>query len=732
MRASKPLFVAGQTRSAFTLIELMVSIALALLLVLGINAVFKLSADAVGTGMQMGEITRQFRVAQKMFESDFQYMANASQNPGLIITSYNQPAFKDKNDELTAETAPTISGALQPPFDPTGSSPIDKMHAEMLDVRDPDGNSIYTVRAGISPNTYLPQIINNRDHRVDILAFGVKNPQQFQRQSPNYGQLQMTSLTAEYSGNLKSTDAWVVYGHVLQPNANVTAQNLLTYTPTNFDQGGPASFLGLGVTFDPYTGFIYTSAPTNTSTKIQNNPNNYYASNWILGRSAVLLSDPSVLDSFTKTTSGGAQTLNPQSYVKDPYNSGAPNYVESYLGNQPYALRPVSWGTQLNVTSPTVAAAQGNVQNQTSQADVAGMSMTNFRQLVLNAELPTLGSLYFTRWYQPLLTMGYGQDETKNPQAPPSMGSVFFNPPTWIPPTIGENTPPGRFPGHAFRYMAQAWPDKLTAGSSAMNASGVNTPGMAQQLAVQTPVFIRGCSQFIVEYAGDYVKQQYDTNLPVNGLPPGTIYDIGEDGQIDFDVVSDGNNGFMKRIRWYGMTRSLDEGQTVEDTTKPLQTTGNPAFGAPPTNPNMVRPLYRYIQQFLTNNTTQGPAQFIKYMPFEKPVDSAGSGTGTATYLGFPDQRSTAPATDPIDSYTCAWGPADMNLDLLPADFSNNPEATFAASSLNVILGASGKFPSRSLMPWLIRITIRIDDPTGRLPDGQTMQYILQVPRTHS
>jgi hypothetical protein len=328
---------------------------------------------------------------------------------------------------------------------------------------------------------------------------------------------------------------------------------------------------------------------------------------------------------------------------------------------------------------------------------------------------------------------------TPNPQqptvaSPGSQVASFW--PAW--PTFstskGTDTPPGRYPWHAYRFMAQAWPDKMSAGSTGMNSGSPRTPGMQQQLGVQTPIFLRGCSQFIVEYAGDYVKQQYDIGIPNTDttIPPGTILDLGEDGQVDFDVVSDGNTGFMKQIRWYGMTRSLDGGQSVEDTTTPMQTTGIPAFGAPPTKPNIVRPLYRYIQQWAKGNTTVGVGSEanIRFFPFEKPfVSATDSITGKPMYLGFPDQHSPVQGgTDPIDSYTCAWGPADIDLDLMP---TSTPDPNMQAW-LTALSAASGKFPSRSLLPWLIRVTIRLDDPTGRLPDGQTMQYIFKVPRPHT
>ena len=56
------------------------------------------------------------------------------------------------------------------------------------------------------------------------------------------------------------------------------------------------------------------------------------------------------------------------------------------------------------------------------------------------------------------------------------------------------------------------------------------------------PYFLQHCSQFIVEYAGDYMQQ--DVNGNMTGLGP--------DGQIDYYLDANGN----KHIRWYGMPRS--------------------------------------------------------------------------------------------------------------------------------------------------------------------------------
>ncbi len=74
----------------------------------------------------------------------------------------------------------------------------------------------------------------------------------------------------------------------------------------------------------------------------------------------------------------------------------------------------------------------------------------------------------------------------------------------------------------------------------------IQSPISAAALAEMAPYFLQHCSQFIVEYAGDYLQQDINGNM--TGLGP--------DGQIDFYLDANGN----KHIRWYGMPRSSTGG----------------------------------------------------------------------------------------------------------------------------------------------------------------------------
>jgi hypothetical protein len=189
----------------------------------------------------------------------------------------------------------------------------------------------------------------------------------------------------------------------------------------------------------------------------------------------------------------------------------------------------------------------------------------------------------------------------------------------------------------------------------------------------------------------------------------------------------------QSRIRWYGLTRSLDGGVTVEDANSPLTT--SPAGAPPPAgDTEVVRPLWRYIQQLQGMSGTLPNTQGFNHLPFEKVGDGGvpapmGGVTGGAGFpKGSPPYSGAAPAQYQV-GYTCAWAPDDMHLD----------ETIRTGLPYGILVSAAtpnpstGKicFPSRSMLPWLIRITVRLDDPNGRIPQGQQMQFIFKVNRPH-
>src|SRR5947207_5832149 len=114
-------------RLAFTLVELMVSIALALILMLGINYIFKATSQTVSTGFALSAVTRQQRSVNRAFDDDFDFEGKGyittKDMPCIVIFNEQVPAFRDRNDMNTdSDTDPMtidVNGVSQAvaPFD---------------------------------------------------------------------------------------------------------------------------------------------------------------------------------------------------------------------------------------------------------------------------------------------------------------------------------------------------------------------------------------------------------------------------------------------------------------------------------------------------------------------------------------------------------------------------------------------------------------------------------------
>jgi type II secretory pathway pseudopilin PulG len=224
----------------------------------------------------------------------------------------------------------------------------------------------------------------------------------------------------------------------------------------------------------------------------------------------------------------------------------------------------------------------------------------------------------------------------------------------------------------------------------------VYRPVTQTNLSMTVPYFVGNCTQFIVEYAGDFVDQdEFDTNVPGRvvdvkkkrklasaGMAEEIETDTAQhrlmDGdQIDYIIDTSGDpanppndpSKWVKKVRWYGL---------------PRDTNGDGAITI-----NDVVPLADVLAYYdgVTPAPTSGIAVAIKtsdnklpWAPWEVEVPNPGlAGIGN-DYRNFPASAANA------FRYTCAWhndGPA------------------------------------------MIRITMKVDDPTGRIKDGQWFQYVL-------
>src|SRR5205085_2771736 len=84
---------------AFTLVEVMISVALVLVLILGINQVFRITASTVSSGQALSENVRNSRAVQTVLYNDLQKNPEFRNGPFLLIRNLAVPAYMRREDE---------------------------------------------------------------------------------------------------------------------------------------------------------------------------------------------------------------------------------------------------------------------------------------------------------------------------------------------------------------------------------------------------------------------------------------------------------------------------------------------------------------------------------------------------------------------------------------------------------------------------------------------------------
>ncbi len=527
-------------KRAFTLVELLVSLALVLVLILGVNAIFKMASDTVNGGLALGAAARDDRAVQGVIFDDFR-TAVLTNGPMLLIRSERVPAFRNRADELADRDGLPLTTDL-------------------------NNNNSETDAGEVT----LPLVYNSRNHRIDRVSFFATGL--FRRQT---GTESATSM--RYLDDGSSNEAYVWYGHVDQPNGRPS-----TAIPGRLAHKSPGEV---------------PNPPDDP------NPDNYYATDWILGRSVTLLRDMSM--------------------TPLPH----PTYIAQ-------ASTPAANLTPLQFNSRASQPAAGNVRDWlvTSRYDLADTTVAKFRDK-LAANIRLRGSnIAGTTWYE---TLG-GQWST-------GAGAQEVN----------------------ARVQASPYPDR---------------PLTPYGVARTAPVFVRGCTQFIVEYAGDYLRQN-----PDDGTIQGTYLAGagGTDGEVDYVMVTDRPHPAapvkkVRRVRWYGMPRNVD---TLDDGAGVMIRGGQGAA-----NPNLMRdvvPLRDVLMAGGVSASQLDDAGFFEHFDGLDPQQNY----ATAAVEGNPK----------LLRYYAAWGPRDL-----------------AAGSLS--------------RPRMLRVTMTFDDPDGRMAEGQTHEYVVDLP----
>jgi prepilin-type N-terminal cleavage/methylation domain-containing protein len=579
-------------RHAFTLVELMISIALVLLLMLGINQVFKVTGEAVGTNQAISTGLRDARAVQAVFGSDLN--AWAGDSPAIIVRSERVSAFRNKQDQL--EDRDWAGG------------PNEEASKRTIDL-DGDGGE----NNPASPGELIPaSIYNFRSHRVDLLSFFGRGL--FHRQTG--GALPAASGTIyldEYVADMAANEAWVWYGHLKRPDES----RPLTGSNERYEHRDPGENPNLNL-----------NPP-------KRNDRNFYASDFVLGRMAILLDE-------------GEDTPAPPNGIGDTVVDGRGNRqrfiartvaIDNVGPNQTDTLAPLKVGTQSNDQSPP--NGEGPWDIQWSRYDLANTGIQQYRTILNN---------YRSAW---------------------DLGTVTE---PWFD-GIGE-----------WRFQGDPQPLRpLTA------ANGART----------TPVLLSACSQFIVEFAGDFIEQSDGSGTPGNTAPAGTLVDkdgngtaYGRDGTVDFLIDGSVPGVPVRRIRWYGMPRDVagnpqtggadglirggagvgDPNQLVD--VVPLRDVLGPTFMYTPPTASPSNLFIERVWPELSPGTRLRPGNPIP----PPPAFYANLANGTG-------------ASRPDGAYIAAWGP----------DTADQPR------------------------PKMIRIVVTIDDPDGRIAEGQTFEYVYRV-----
>jgi prepilin-type N-terminal cleavage/methylation domain-containing protein len=397
-------------RRAFTLVELLVSIVLVLILIAGVSRVFKITSETVGTTNMFAEKTRDMRAAQTAFINDFSN-AVVDDAPFFIIDSQRTYAFRNRAD-MDADIPPPNSPPDPKTYDPAGTG------TEVL---------------------VDPTEVSVRSHRSDILRF-------FSR-----------GLNRRQTGD----DGDYVD---VDPRASLSSETVITYGHLRFHDGKPFPISSTAPLNDgdfrapgPFGGDLTGTDP---------NTNNFFATDWALGRSQLLL----------ENTSNLAQNRIIRQAPPDP---------------QPPELN--------GQTAPTFSISPVHADSQSTR--------------------------FSTGTPPPAYSAMSGRYDLGD-------GSMYD---VWS--AVSRYADYNVYPGHvgvanwwdrmSYRFYGDRYPTK---------------PISSLEAALNSPTFLAGCTQFIVEFAGDFGNQV------TGGLPT-----VGSDGVIDYIQDSNGT----RRIRWYGFPRDV-------------------------------------------------------------------------------------------------------------------------------------------------------------------------------
>ena len=634
-------------RAGFTLVELMISLALVLLLTVAMTRIFGVTARAISKGTAVGEVVRGLDALRTALQLDFtgaeagvgydpyrdvKGILPLSRQPAIIISSKTYTTFLDEADAKSDSDG-----------DPT--------------TVDRDNDGVDETAANQKLTNFQT---GRRWFRGDRLSFFARGDYKSQANlNP--------AADSAFIGDVTSPEAWVWYGHGRVYNGGGDINLSINYK-------------------DPGKG-----DPTASGDPALYNPNNFYASDWLLLRNAILLKAPvdhdatannqdTVVDANNNpilhmdiyTANGTPWSLdNPRNPKTLTYNSGngsIANVAPLRSGNAVYYFDPANNGSA-NAKNAQQPYYTRNYLIQHSRVDVAGLTAPAFREHLdaIQQYVDASGAAPFNRiWYGPSRRTWYDQlfatEAANASNAPPTF--PYSENRFWVNPTLLRPLDPGE--------TSQA-----------------------------ASLLLPGCTQFAVEYAGDFLTQNANGTLNTavtGGREP--------DGVIDFNVDANG----VPHTRWYGLPRDVDG---LQDD---LQIPGPGAAEADRIKTFDTLPLADYT------NAPDVPYPFEKRLP--GPINATGPNNrasvkdyGSYQVLSPPNvgnnttlqgNASLTPTAD--GTYVVAWGPGDFDGTSYRA---GGPYAAYAGLKYG---------------PALVRVVATGIDRQQKLEEPITQELVFRVP----
>ena len=489
--------------NGFTLVELMISLALVLLLTVAMARIFGVTTRAISKGTAVGEVVRGLDATSKALQIDL-----SGTNTGVGYDPYNKPAGVLP---LSEQPAIIISSKTYKTF-------LNEADAK----KDSDGDPATIDRDGDGVDD-APALTNfntgRRWFRGDRLSFFARGDFKSQAQGN----------AASFVTDVTSSEAWIWYGHGRVYNGKGALNDANFYAP-------PAA-----------------GTPGTNGT----NPNNFYASQWTLLREAILLKPPVDHDGSNATADTVADDgRNPVAFA--PISSVTPWRLESprdpstliYNNTKTNSLASVS---PLRPDNP-IAYLQKSTGNLVALNDIDGFKDTppatpgaTFYSLQ-DARVDVAG-VDSRAFRDHLSAIQESVDTTVAPSAH-VLDQIYY-------PSTGAG-------GIRRTWYHQMFASESTGGGERrfLVNPQILSPLNAGETSQATSPLLPGCTGFVVEYAGDFMTQNTTDGSFINRLPDGVIdftadtsgvyhtrwYGLPRDGDGDGLIPTAGTANFFRSI----------------------------------------------------------------------------------------------------------------------------------------------------------------------------------------